>query len=58
MEARAQAAERAVRQIDIAAMAPRHIAGDREAESRTGMILVSGLVEPHKGPEHILALIG
>src|SRR5262249_42552746 len=53
--ARPQAAERTVRQQNIAAVRAGDIARDGEAEAGAALILVAGIVEPQERLEHLLA---
>ena len=54
---RAQAAERAFAERDVAAMRARDIAGDGEAEPRAALILIARGVEPEERAEDVFALI-
>ena len=52
---RAQAAERAVAERDVAAVRARDVAGDGEAEAGAALVLVARVVEPQERLEHLLA---
>src|SRR5579863_6557543 len=56
VDAGAQAAMRRIFQPDVAAMAARHVAGDREAEPDAAGRRVARWVEPDERLEHPLAL--
>src|SRR3954462_4978764 len=55
---RPQAAHRTVVEGDVAAMAARNVAGDRQAEAGAAFVLVARRVQPEEGAEHVLALLG
>ena len=55
---RPQAAHRAVVQRDVAAMAARDVAGDRQAETGAAFVLVARRVQPEEGAEHVFAPLG
>src|SRR6476646_4508083 len=57
-QGRAQAAERTRRELDVAAMRARHVARDREAQPRAGLVLIARLVESEERLENVLAPIG
>ena len=51
-----QAAERALGERDVAAMAAGDVAGDGQAQARAALVLVARLFEPQEGFEDLLAL--
>ena len=52
---RAQAAERAVAERDVAAVRARDVARDGEAEAGAALVLIARIVEPQERLEHFLA---
>src|SRR3990167_2460326 len=53
----AETAERALRQLDVAAVAPGDVPGDGQAEAGAALVDVARVVEPIEGAEDRLVLL-